>query len=158
MTRSAQSTAGPTDLRAVSLAGAAAGVAYVAAMEVDLRLVGHNADDLVLLGRPLVGKRRGWARLAGVPVHFVNAVGLALAYAVAAHRRLPGPPWLRGIVFASVENALLYPLTILEDRHPGIRDGQLDRYWTWTAFLQSVPRHVAYGAVLGFVYERLRRP
>ena len=39
----------------------------------------------------------------------------------------------------------------------GIRDGQIDRYWPLTAYLLSIPRHVTYGAVLGSLYERLRR-
>ena len=143
------------DLPAIILSGLAAGAAFVAVLEADLRLTGRNVDDLTLLGRPLVRDRR-WARTAGAAIHAANSVALAALYARLADRLL-GPPWLRGVVFAIVENGLLYPLTAFEDRHPAIRDGQLDRYWTWPAFLQSIPRHVAYGAVLGAVYGRLRR-
>ena len=64
-------------------------------------------------------------------------------------RRLPGPAWSKGIIFATVENVILYPITLFEDIHPAIRTGQVDRYFTWPAFWQSVPRHIAYGAVLG---------
>ena len=146
------------DLRAATLAGAAAALAYAAAMEADLRLTGNRVDDFALLGRPFVPGRRDLARPVGAAVHLANAVTLALIYAVAAHDRLPGPPWLRGVLYANLENVVLYPLTAAADRiHPGVRDGQIDRYWTWPAFWQSVPRHVAYGAVLGAVYTRLRR-
>jgi hypothetical protein len=68
-------------------------------------------------------------------------------------RRLSGPAWLKGIIFANVENVILYPITWFEDIHPAIRDGQVDRYFNWPAFWQSVPRHIAFGAVLGVVYN-----
>lgn len=144
------------DLPAAMGAGFAGGVAYLIAMEADLRLVGNKVDDLKLLGRPFVRDPER-ARTAGLLIHTLNATNLALAYALLAHDRLDGPPWRRGIVFANVENALLYPLTRLENYHPGVRDGQIDRYWTWTAFLQSIIRHIAYGAVLGITYARFRR-
>ena len=144
------------DLRAVSLAGIAAGAAYAAVLEVDLRLTGRNVDDLTFLGRPFA-RDPARARAVGAAIHLSNSLALATAYALLGHDRLPGPPWLRGTIFANVENIVLYPLTGLEDLHPAIREGQLARYWTWPSFLQSVPRHVAYGAVLGALYDRLRR-
>ncbi len=144
------------DLPATVGAGLAGGIAYLIAMEADLRLIDNKVDDLKLLGRPFVRKPER-ARTVGILIHSNNATILALAYALLAHDRLGGPPWWRGVVFANVENALLYPLTRLENYHPGIREGQIDRYWTRTAFLQSIIRHIAYGAVLGSAYARLRR-
>lgn len=144
------------DTPAALAAGLVAGVAYLAEMELDLRLAANKVDDLKLLGRPFV-RNPARARAAGTLIHSINAANLAVAYALFAHDRLPGPPWWRGVLFANVENALLYPLTKLENHHPGVRDGQIDRYWTRTAFLQAVARHVAYGAVLGSTYSRLRR-
>ncbi len=146
------------DPRAAVAAGLVASAGYVVAMEADLAITGHNADDLVFLGRPLVGRHRCWAKPAGFVVHLANGAVLALVYARFAHHRLPGPPWLRGIVFANLENGILYPLTLLERHHPAIRDGQLDRYWHPLAFLQSIPRHIVYGAVLGGLYARWRNP
>jgi hypothetical protein len=35
-------------------------------------------------------------------------------------------------------------------------DGQLDDYWTWPAFVESIPPHVIYGLIVGPLYERLR--
>ena len=143
------------DRRAEALAGLAAGAAFVAVLEVDLRLTGNEVDDLVLLGRPFVRDRKR-ARLAGLAIHAMTSVVLAGVFASAAER-MSGPFWLRGVIYANAENLALYPLLILEDHHPAVRGGELDHYWTWPSFLQSIPRHVAYGAVLGAVYGRLHR-
>ena len=144
------------DVVAALIAGLAAGATYIVTMEIDNRLSGINEDDLKLLGRPFVADPDR-AKPAGIPVHFGNSVALALAYARVAHDRLPGPPWLRGAVFATIENTALYPIAKLEGYHPGVRDGQIDRYWTLPAFLLSIPRHLTYGAVLGTLYDRIRR-
>jgi hypothetical protein len=144
------------DLKAATVAGLAAGTVYVATMEVDNRITGQHIDDLKLLGFAFADDA-GHAKLAGIPIHLANAVGLAVVYAAVARRRLFGPPWLRGVVFASVENTLLYPLALLESHHPGIRKGELDRYFSLNAFMQSIPRHITYGAVLGTLYDRLSR-
>lgn len=132
-----------------------AGAAFVAVLEADVRLTGRNVDDLVLLGRPLV-KNRDDARKAGLAIHAFNSVALAGLYAL-VEDRLAGPPWLRGAIFANVENAFLYPLTALEGFHPAIQDGQLASYFNWPAFWQSVPRHLVYGVVVGVLYDRFRR-
>jgi hypothetical protein len=138
---------------AVVIAGLVAGVAYAAVQEADLRLTGRNVDDLAVLGRPFIRERRP-ARLLGLAFHLLNGVALALVYEKVQHR-LPGPPAVRGVIFANAENALLYPVTVFEDHHPGIREGSIARYRTWPAFIQSVPRHIVYGAVLGALYARL---
>jgi hypothetical protein len=143
------------DNGAAALAGLAAGAAYVAVMELDNRLTGINQDDLKLLGRPFVDDP-GKAKAAGTPVHLGNAAGLGVVYAKTAADRFPGPTWLRGIFFALIENAALYPVAAFEEHHPGVRNGEIGRYWTLPAFLLSIPRHIAYGAVLGTLYQRLR--
>jgi hypothetical protein len=110
---------------------------------------------LIILGRPFV-RNPEHARRVGVAIHLANSVALAQIYRLVADR-LPGQPWVKGTIFANVENMVLYPVTVMEDLHPAVRDGQVDRYFTWPAFWQSVPRHVAYGAVLGSLYARLAR-
>ncbi|MCD6028525.1 MAG: hypothetical protein K0S78_699 [Thermomicrobiales bacterium] len=142
------------DPKAVVMSGLAAGAVFVAVLEADLRLTGRNVDDLTILGRPFVADARR-ARVVGGLIHAVNSVGLAGLYAL-VEPRLPGPPWWKGVLFANAENLILYPITVFEDHHPAVRDGLVDRYFTWPAFWQSVPRHVAYGAVLGVLYDRLR--
>ena len=142
------------DLRAVAVSGLAAGAAFVAVLEADLRLTGRNVDDLMILGRPFVADPAR-ARAVGGAIHAVNSLALAGLYAI-LERRIPGPAWLKGVVFANLENVILYPITRFEDIHPAIRTGQVDRYYNWPAFWQSVPRHIAFGAVLGLLYDRLR--
>jgi hypothetical protein len=144
----------PLDPKAATISGLAAGAAFVAVLEADLRLTGRNVDDLMVLGRPFIEEPRK-ARAVGGAIHAINSLALAGLYAV-VERRIPGPAWLKGVIFANVENVILYPVTVFEDIHPAVRTGQVDRYFNWPAFWQSVPRHVAYGAVLGIVYDRLR--
>lgn len=142
------------DWGAATAAGLAAGAAYAMVQEVDLQLTDNRVDDLLILGRPFSKDPRK-ARLFGLVFHAANSVALAVVYA-ALERRLSGPPWLRGVVFANLENVLLYPITRFEHVHPAVRDGQVDSYRTWPSFWQSVPRHVAYGFVLGVGYARFR--
>lgn len=143
------------DLRAAAVAGLAGGVAYAVTAEIDNRISGRNLDDLKLLGRPFV-RDSARAKLAGVPVHLANSTALAAVYARMG-RRLPGGPVWRGVLFAVIENTLLYPVAALENRHPGVRDGQVDRYFSVSAYLLSLPRHVVYGGTLGLLYDRLGR-
>jgi hypothetical protein len=143
------------DPLAAAVAGLAGGAAFVAVLEADIRLTGNNVDDLIVLGRPFV-REVGEARKIGLLFHLANSVLLAGLYAK-MEPLLPGPPWLKGVIFANVENVMLYPITLFEDVHPAIKERQVDRYFTWASYLQSVPRHIAYGAVLGAVYAALRR-
>jgi hypothetical protein len=141
------------DLGTTVTSDLAAGAAFVAVLEADLCLTGRHVDDLLVLGRPFFKDQR-LAHLAGLVFHAVNSVALAALYAT-VERRLPGPPWLKGILFANAENVLLYPITVFEDLEPAVRKAQVDRYFTWPASWQSVPRHLAYGVVLGVCCDRL---
>jgi hypothetical protein len=145
---------GELDPKAVAISGLAAGAAFIAVLEADLRLTGRNVDDLMVLGSPFVAEP-AQARALGGAIHAVNSLALASLYAM-LERRLPGPAWLKGVVSANAENLILYPVTRFEDLHPAIRTGLVDRYFTWPAFWQSVPRHIVYGLVLGVLYERLK--
>ena len=140
--------------KAVAISGLAAGAAFVAVLEIDLRLTGRNVDDLMVLGRSFTENPEK-ARALGGAIHAVNSLALASLYGL-VERHIPGPSWLKGIIFSNVENVILYPITLFEDIHPAIRTGMVDRYFTWPAFWQSVPRHIAYGAVLGVLYDRLQ--
>lgn len=143
------------ELGRVGLAGGAAAIAYLIEMALDMRLLRYPQNDLVLQGRLAPVPRRFWLP-AGLVLHTGFGLTLALVYALVARRRLPGPPWLRGVLFANLENALLWPLTPLLDRyHPAVRDGQMPPLNTPVCFAQAVLRHVAYGAVLAVAYEAL---
>lgn len=144
------------DVPAATLAGLAAGGAYAATMEIDTRLAGRKLDDALMLGRFFLDDQRQ-AKLLGLGLHSVNAISLAWIYAGLARDHLPGPPWLRGVIYANIENTVLYPAGMLVDRHPMVKEGEVPPYWTFSSYLLSIPRHVAYGATLGPLYERLRR-
>lgn len=136
-----------------ALAGAAASLAYAIEQELDLRVFGHHADDLTMTGR-LVTRNRRVMRPVGLAIHLLNGATLGIVYATVARDRLPGPPAVRGISFSLLENTLLYPLALLEDHHPAIRNGILSRYWNAPAFTQETIRHVVFGVVLGLVTHR----
>jgi hypothetical protein len=59
------------------------------------------------------------------------------------------------MLFLTVENSVLYPVMMLDRYHPAVKAGQLDRYWTLPASLQSFPRHLVFGALLGSLYDVL---
>lgn len=135
-------------LAAGSTAGIVAALAYAAELEWDLRAFHHNTDDLTLIGR-LVTNDPEVMRKIGLGLHLMNGAALGGLYAIFVHDRMAGPPAVRGITFGLAETVALYPLALLEDIHPGIREGRLDRYVHPTAFVQNIFRHVVYGAVLG---------
>ncbi|MGI8642731.1 MAG: hypothetical protein ACR2LS_01250 [Thermomicrobiales bacterium] len=144
------------DIGAAILAGLIASLAYAATMELDRKVTKSKVDDLVLVGRPFVPDRPDLARPVGLAVHLANGTALALAYAVLAHDRWPGPAWLRGALFLNLENLALYPIMLFSNHHPAVKDGQMDNYWTWPAFAESLPPHTVYGLLIGPLYERLR--
>lgn len=143
------------DLRAGAIAGLAGGLAYIATQELDNRLLRRNLDDLHMLGR-LATKGPNGAREVGVAIHLVNSVMVGGVYAL-LEPHLPGPPWLRGVTLATVENTVLYPIALFEDHHPAVRHGEVERYLSLASYLHSIPRHITFGAVAGTVYNRLRR-
>src|SRR5215207_9564259 len=98
------------DPKAVTISGLVAGAAFVAVLETDLRLTGRNVDDLMILGRPFVADPTK-TRAVGGAIHAVNSLALASLYAV-LERRIPGPAWLKGVLFATIENVILYPITL----------------------------------------------
>ena len=139
------------DPQQAAVAGTLASAAYLAEMAVDLPLLRCPTNDLLLLGGIASRNPRVWWPL-GTAMHFFNGVALAQVYA-AVGRRLPGPPWLRGVIFTLIENTLLWALVPLFDRyHPAIRAGELPKMNRPIPFLQQVLRHIAYGAVLGAAY------
>jgi hypothetical protein len=141
------------DARAALLAGGAASAAYLVVNEADCRLLRYPQRDLMLQGRLLPALEPVWP-LAGLVMHAGFGATLALLYAAVGRDRLPGPAWLRGALWANLENCLLWPLTPLIDRwHPAARDGSMPPLANWRCFAQAVARHAVYGALLGLVYE-----
>lgn len=138
-------------------AGLAAGSAYLAATWADSKLSSHPFNDLKLVGQ-MVTTRSPWWQLQGLAGHYGFSVVMALLYARYGRVLLPGPGWLKGVLFLMLENVALYPLGLLIDRyHAGVKAGELAPMMTWKTFWGQVVRHVAFGAVLGMVYGASKR-
>ena len=139
--------------RRALVAGMAAGTAFLAATLADSRLSSYPYNDLKLVGQ-MFTTRSPWWQALGLAGHYGLSVVVALAYARWAYRQLPGPGWLRGFIFLQMENLALYPLAAISDRfHAGMRAGQLPPLLAWKSFWGQFWRHVAFGLVLGALYE-----
>jgi hypothetical protein len=123
-------------------------------MAADRRLFHYDTDDYLLLGG-VVSRAPDRAAAIGKVMHGVNSAALGIVFERIAWRQLPFGAGANGVIFASLENAALYPLLNLEHRHPLIASGVLPRYWTAKGFAQSVIRHVVYGLVTGLVLDVL---
>ena len=132
-------------------AGLAAGVAYLAAQEVDRRLTNPRSDDLILVGG-LVTRRPDLWRPVGLLNHLLAGVTFAFIFDRIVAPRLMGPYWLRGIVTFQAENAASWPLVLLIDRfHPAVKTGDLERLNRPVYVAQAAWRHLTFGAVLGLL-------
>jgi hypothetical protein len=136
-------------------AGTLAGVVYLLTAGIDNKISGQRLFDLQLLARPFVRSRRK-ANVLGTLIHFGNSAALGSLYGVVAEPRLPGPPVIKGLIFVTIEGTVLYPFLALESHHPAVKSGEIGPYWTWKSFLWNWPRHIAYGAVLGWLSSKLR--
>jgi hypothetical protein len=143
------------DHLAGAIAGIPAGIAYLIVEGMDNRISGRRLHDMQLLGRPFVDSAR-LANVLGVVMHMGNAVALGGLYGLALEQRLPGPPVIKGLIFVTIENTVLYPVNALERFHPAYKSGNMGSYWSVRSWLWSMPRHFAYGAVLATTFDRLR--
>lgn len=94
-------------------AGAIAALAWAAQQPLDKRLGGSRYDDVELLGNAIT-RGRAWP-VAGLALHIANGAAFGATYAWAAPK-LPGPPYIRGLSAAMVENFGPWPLVRLTDR------------------------------------------
>jgi len=135
------------------LAGMAAGTAYLAAMWADNKLSRPKFNDIKLVGQVFTTKSPFW-QIQGLVGHYSFSSVIALVYASQAYNRLPGPGWLRGLIFLQIENSTLYLLAPLMDpHHAGVKSGQVPPVWKWKSFWGQVVRHIAFGVTLGALYR-----
>jgi len=145
------------DIPRALLSGAAAGTAYLAAMWADNKISSHKFNDIKLVGQIFTTRSPFW-QIQGLVGHYGFSGVMALLYATQAYHRLPGPGWLRGLIFLQIENTILYPLAIpMDPRHAGVQSGQLPPVWNWKSFWGQVVRHVAFGVALGALYRDKKR-
>lgn len=144
------------DAQDALLPGAAAGSAFLVAMWLDNKLSSWSFNDLKLVGQMLTVRSPLW-QIQGVGGHFGFSVVMSLLYGRFAQSRLPGPGWLRGILFMMIENAALYPAAVVLDKvHAGMKAGQLPPLLNMKTFLGQLTRHIAFGAVLGLMWGAKR--
>lgn len=140
------------DVERALVAGGAAATAFLATTYLDSKLSSHPYNDVKLVGQMLTTKSPFW-QLQGVAGHYSFASVMALIYARYAYKRLPGPGWLRGLLFLQIENNSLYVLAPLLDRfHAGKKAGQLPPLMNLKTYMGQALRHVVFGMVLGAVY------
>jgi hypothetical protein len=138
-------------------AGLAAGTAFLATTYLDSKLSSHPYNDLKLVGQVFTTRSPAW-QIQGVVGHYGFSIFMALLYARYAYRLLPGPGWLKGLLFLMIENNGLYPLAPLLDRiHAGRRKGELPPLTSLKSFAGQTWRHVAFGLVLGALYRNVKR-
>jgi hypothetical protein len=143
--------------------------AYTVEMEADMAVTGNRFSDVLFIeGLLPVGAsaQRSEARfnpsrpssidrpaLAWL-IHLLNGVLLAQLYAAVFKRFLPGPDWLKGVIFGEAFLISVWWLTPLADKyHPLIKSGALPRLANWTTFLQNIVRHFFFGLTLGLLYR-----
>ena len=138
-----------------ALAGLLATLAYSIAMEWDKYLIGNRFNDVLFIEGILEGeKRTRKGRLLAWLLHLFNGVALAELYAATVKRLLPGPNWLKGVLFGEAFIAGAWILTPLADKyHPLIKKEEMPKLATWRSFLQNLLRHLIFGLVLGLLYR-----
>jgi len=137
-----------------ALAGIIGAIAMILAMAIDLALTRRKTNDLRLLAGMVPGGRHAWP-VVGTFMHVINGAALGAVFG-RIHHGLPGPTWMRGVIFGLVENMLLWPIVVVLDHiHPGIKRGELERFNRPVPFLAELFRHAMFGATLGAAYERL---
>lgn len=142
------------DLETSIPAGLAAGTAYLGAMWLDNKLSSWEFDDLKLVGQLFTTKSPIW-QLQALTGHYGFSITMATLYVRYARQRLPGPNWLRGILFMMIENTLLYPAAkVIDSFHAGMKAGQLPPLLNKKSFLGQITRHIAFGAVLGILAKK----
>src|SRR5579884_1987077 len=114
-------------------AGLIATIIYSIVMEGDKFLIGNRFSDVRFIDGMVEGKKQtgGGMTLSWI-IHLLNGIMLAEIYAAIAKRFLPGPAWLRGMLFSEIFVAGAWGLTPLADKyHPLIKDGEMPPLANW---------------------------
>ena len=136
-------------------AGVLATVAYTIAMEGDMALIGNRFNDIRFIQGMVGGNEAHKKRFSILAwtLHLLNGALLGEIYAAIFKRFLPGPNWLKGVIFGELFILSAWWLTPIADKHhPMIKSGELPKLATWTSFLQNVVRHFVFGITLGLLY------
>lgn len=137
-----------------ALAGMIGALAMLGAMALDLTLTKRKTNELRMLAGMVPGGRKAWP-VVGTAIHVVNG-GVLGALFGRVHHGLPGPAWMRGVIFGLVENVLLWPAVIVLDHiNPAVKRGDIEPFNRPVPFLEELFRHAVFGAALGATYQLL---
>jgi hypothetical protein len=138
------------------MAGIVALAVYTMEMEADMAVTGNRFSDVRFIEGLLTRKATPQKRFSVLAwlIHLLNGIVLAELYAAIFKRLLPGPDWLKGVIFGEVFIVSVWWLTPLADKyHPMIKSGTLPKLTSWTSFLQNIVRHFFFGLTLGLLYR-----
>jgi hypothetical protein len=135
-----------------AIAGTLAAAVWAAQQPLDKRVFGTSYDDVELLGKA-VTRGSEWPAV-GMAIHLANGAAFGALYAQ-LRPFLFGPPVVRAVTMAMIENFSSWPLVgLTDDHHPAKRDlpklGGNRR-----ALAQATWRHALFGVVLGVLEQRL---
>jgi hypothetical protein len=139
-----------------AMAGVVALGVYTTEMEADMAVTGNRFSDVRFIEGLLTRKATPQKRFSVLAwlIHLLNGILLAELYAAVFKRFLPGPDWLRGVIFGEAFIVSVWWLTPLADKyHPMIKSGTLPEFASWTSFLQNIVRHFFFGLILGLLYR-----
>lgn len=135
-----------------ALAGIPGGIAHALVNEVDRKVFGYDSDDMLMVTGTFMDDKPA-ARRLGFFMHVGFATIFGAAYAVVLNPRDKKDAVVRGIGAGLVENSLLWPLVgPLDEWHPYIRDGRIDKFNHPIALVQANLRHIALGYGIGKAY------
>ena len=137
-----------------AIAGGIAAAVWAAQQPLDKRVFGVEYNDVELLGKA-VTRGSEW-RVVGLALHIGNGAAFGALYAQ-LRPFLFGPPVLRAVTAALLENFASWPLiNLAEEHHPAKRD--LPKLaGNPRALAQATWRHALFGAVMGVIEQRLNR-
>ena len=133
-------------------AGAVASALYAAEMYADMAVTGSRFDDLQLI-EGLIRGRKARLPVLGMAIHLINGAALGEVYAL-AEPYLPGPAWVKGLLFGQVFLLTVWSGVPLIDRyHPLVTRGELPKLNRPMPFAQNVSRHLVFGLALALLYK-----
>ncbi|HET8672934.1 MAG TPA: hypothetical protein VFL87_04810 [Thermoleophilaceae bacterium] len=137
-----------------AIAGGIAAAVWAAQQPLDKRVFGVEYDDVELLGKA-VTRGSEWPAV-GLALHIGNGAAFGALYAQ-LRPFLFGPPVLRAVTAAMIENFASWPLiNLAEEHHPAGRE--LPKVaGNPRALAQATWRHALFGVLLGVIEQRLNR-
>jgi hypothetical protein len=137
-----------------AIAGGIAAAVWAAQQPLDKRVFAVDYNDVELLGKA-VTRGSEWPAV-GLALHIGNGAAFGALYAQ-LRPFLFGPPVLRAVTAALLENFASWPLVNLAEEHHPARRELPKIAGNPRALAQATWRHALFGAVMGVIEQRLNR-